>query len=156
MQVMPPRAVARLPDDQVYLRRSRGTVAAAHGRVHGRHIWHAAARRRVHISTPFNFPVWGMLEKLAPTLIAGGPLSSTASRPPLSGDRSLFPPDDFSPAFCQMARSKLVTGGLGRLLWTTSIVRIVSALPDQPKTALKLPGQPVLVRTLCPDSRLSR
>jgi oxepin-CoA hydrolase/3-oxo-5,6-dehydrosuberyl-CoA semialdehyde dehydrogenase len=37
----------------------------------------------VHINA-FNFPIWGMLEKLAPTLIAAFPPSSSPrARPPI-------------------------------------------------------------------------
>ncbi len=38
----------------------------------GQHIWTSLQGAAVHINA-FNFPVWGMLEKLAPTLLAGVP-----------------------------------------------------------------------------------
>ncbi len=48
----------------------------------GQHIWTSLQGAAVHINA-YNFPVWGMLEKLAPTLLAGvpaivKPASSTA------------------------------------------------------------------------------
>ena len=48
----------------------------------GQHIYTPLQGAAVHINA-FNFPVWGMLEKLAPTLLAGmpaivKPASSTA------------------------------------------------------------------------------
>jgi oxepin-CoA hydrolase/3-oxo-5,6-dehydrosuberyl-CoA semialdehyde dehydrogenase len=38
----------------------------------GQHIYTPLQGAAVHINA-FNFPVWGMLEKLAPTLLAGVP-----------------------------------------------------------------------------------
>jgi oxepin-CoA hydrolase/3-oxo-5,6-dehydrosuberyl-CoA semialdehyde dehydrogenase len=36
----------------------------------GQHVWTSLQGVAVHINA-FNFPVWGMLEKLAPTILAG-------------------------------------------------------------------------------------
>src|SRR4029453_3587271 len=42
------------------------------GTLHGQHIYTPLHGAAVQINA-FNFPVWGMLEKLAPTLLAGVP-----------------------------------------------------------------------------------
>ena len=60
-----------LPDDTIYVegaleRLSRG------GNFLGQHVATSLQGVAVHINA-FNFPVWGMLEKLAPTLLAGVP-----------------------------------------------------------------------------------
>ena len=57
----------------------------------------------VHINA-FNFPVWGMLEKIAPTLIAGVPslLSSRQARPPTS--RNSWCGGSSRPASCRTVR----------------------------------------------------
>ncbi|MEM6311781.1 MAG: phenylacetic acid degradation bifunctional protein PaaZ [Pseudomonadota bacterium] len=60
-----------MPDAQVYL---DGEVEqlSRHGTFLGQHICTPLQGVAVHINA-FNFPVWGMLEKLAPTLLAGMP-----------------------------------------------------------------------------------
>ena len=59
----------------------------------GQHIYTSLQGAAVHINA-FNFPVWGMLEKLAPTLLAGVPaIVKPASGDRLSG-RSGVPGDD--------------------------------------------------------------
>jgi len=60
-----------MPDDQVYL---DGQVEqlSRNGTFLGQHICTPLQGVAVHINA-FNFPVWGMLEKLAPTLLAGVP-----------------------------------------------------------------------------------
>ena len=70
-----------MPDDTVYL---DGPVEqiSRDGTFLGQHIFTSKHGAAIHINA-FNFPVWGMLEKLAPTLLAGvpaivKPASSTA------------------------------------------------------------------------------
>ena len=60
-----------MPDAQVYL---DGEVEqlSRNGTFLGQHICTSLQGVAVHINA-FNFPVWGMLEKLAPTLLAGVP-----------------------------------------------------------------------------------
>ena len=60
-----------LPDSQIYL---DGDVEqlSRDGSFIGRHVGTSLQGVAVHINA-FNFPVWGMLEKLAPTLLAGVP-----------------------------------------------------------------------------------
>ena len=70
-----------MPNDQVYL---DGNVEqlSRNGTFVGQHIYTPKLGAAIHINA-FNFPCWGMLEKLAPTLLAGvpaivKPASSTA------------------------------------------------------------------------------
>ena len=70
-----------MPNDTVYLD-GPPEVLSRQGTFLGQHIYTSKLGAAVHINA-FNFPVWGMLEKLAPTLIAGvpaivKPASSTA------------------------------------------------------------------------------
>ena len=65
------KGARELPDSRVYV---DGAVEALSktGTFIGQHICTPLEGAAVHINA-FNFPVWGMLEKLAPTLIAGVP-----------------------------------------------------------------------------------
>ncbi len=70
-----------MPNDTVYLDGPPEWLSK-NGTFVGQHIYTSKLGAAVHINA-FNFPVWGMLEKLAPTLLAGvpaivKPASSTA------------------------------------------------------------------------------
>ncbi|NNC76317.1 MAG: aldehyde dehydrogenase family protein, partial [Woeseiaceae bacterium] len=70
-----------MPNDTVYLD-GPPEFLSKNGTFVGQHIYTPKLGAAVHINA-FNFPVWGMLEKLAPTLLAGvpaivKPASSTA------------------------------------------------------------------------------
>lgn len=70
-----------MPNDHVYLD-GPPEFLSKNGTFVGQHIFTPKLGAAVHINA-FNFPVWGMLEKLAPTLLAGvpaivKPASSTA------------------------------------------------------------------------------
>src|SRR5690606_33912315 len=70
-----------LPDDVIYIDGALETLSRD-GQFVGQHVATSLQGVAVHINA-FNFPVWGMLEKLAPTLLAGvpaivKPASSTA------------------------------------------------------------------------------
>ena len=70
-----------MPNDYVYLD-GPPEILSANGTFLGQHICTPKLGAAVHINA-FNFPCWGMLEKLAPTLLAGvpaivKPASSTA------------------------------------------------------------------------------
>lgn len=60
-----------LPDGRVFVDGAVETLSKSGGFV-GQHICVPLAGAAVHINA-FNFPVWGMLEKLAPALLAGVP-----------------------------------------------------------------------------------
>ena len=81
MFVFSSKARREMPNDHVYL---DGNVEALSrtGTFVGQHIYTPKLGAAIHINA-FNFPCWGMLEKLAPTLLAGvpaiiKPASSTA------------------------------------------------------------------------------
>ncbi|HTV50236.1 MAG TPA: phenylacetic acid degradation bifunctional protein PaaZ [Steroidobacteraceae bacterium] len=65
------KAARELPDGTVYLD-GAVEVLSKSGSFLGQHICVSLEGVAVHINA-FNFPVWGMLEKLAPTLLAGVP-----------------------------------------------------------------------------------
>lgn len=60
-----------LPDDQVLVDGPSDQISRE-GTFMGQHIYTPMQGAAVHINA-FNFPVWGMLEKLAPTFLAGMP-----------------------------------------------------------------------------------
>jgi oxepin-CoA hydrolase/3-oxo-5,6-dehydrosuberyl-CoA semialdehyde dehydrogenase len=70
-----------LPDDTILIDGAMEPIGKR-GTFVGQHVYTSLAGAAVHINA-FNFPVWGMLEKLGPTLLAGvpaiiKPASSTA------------------------------------------------------------------------------
>ena len=70
-----------MPNDHVYLD-GPPEALSKNGTFVGQHIFTPRMGAAIHINA-FNFPCWGMLEKLAPTLLAGvpaiiKPASSTA------------------------------------------------------------------------------
>ena len=71
MLVFASKGRREMPDSTVYL---DGEVEqlSRNGTFMGQHICNPLQGVAVHINA-FNFPVWGMLEKLAPTLLAGVP-----------------------------------------------------------------------------------
>jgi len=68
---MASKAKRELPDDVLFLDGPPEQISKA-GTFLGQHVYTSLQGAAVHINA-FNFPVWGMLEKLAPTLIAGVP-----------------------------------------------------------------------------------
>ena len=60
-----------LPDDTIYVEGALEQLSRG-GNFVGQHVATSLQGVAVHINA-FNFPVWGMLEKLAPTLLAGVP-----------------------------------------------------------------------------------
>jgi oxepin-CoA hydrolase / 3-oxo-5,6-dehydrosuberyl-CoA semialdehyde dehydrogenase len=65
------KGMRELPDSRVYVDGSVEALSKT-GSFVGQHICTPLEGAAVHINA-FNFPVWGMLEKLAPTLLAGVP-----------------------------------------------------------------------------------
>ena len=65
------KGMRELPDAHVYVDGATETLSKSGGFV-GQHICVPLEGAAVHINA-FNFPVWGMLEKLAPTFLAGVP-----------------------------------------------------------------------------------
>ena len=109
----------------------------------GQHIYTSLQGAAVHINA-FNFPVWGMLEKLAPTLLAGmpaivKPASSTAylceAAFRIMIDTGLLPD----------GAVQLIVGGVGDLFDHLGGQDVVS-FTGSATTALKLKSHPVVLR----------
>ena len=109
----------------------------------GQHIYTPLQGAAVHINA-FNFPVWGMLEKLAPTLLAGVPaIVKPATRPPICAkppfammiDTGLLPP----------GAVQLIVGRVGDLFDHLTCQDIVS-FTGSAATAMKLQTHPVIAR----------
>ena len=109
----------------------------------GQHIYSSLQGAAVHINA-FNFPVWGMLEKLAPTLLAGMPaivkpasatsyLCEAAVR--VMVESELLPPGSL----------QLIVGGVGDLFDHLGGQDVVS-FTGSASTALKLRSHPVVQR----------
>ena len=106
------KARREMPNDHVYLDGPPEQLSR-NGTFLGQHIYTPKLGAAVHINA-FNFPIWGMLEKLAPTLVAGvpaivKPASSTAYLTELAVRRiiesELLPPGSL----------QLICGGVGDL-----------------------------------------
>ena len=109
----------------------------------GQHIYTPLQGAAVHINA-FNFPVWGMLEKLAPTLLAGmpaivKPASSTAYLCE-AAFRVMIEADVLPPGAVQ-----LIVGGVGDLFDHLTGQDVVS-FTGSASTALKLRSHPVVQR----------
>ena len=131
-----------LPDAHVLLDGSVEPLSKT-GSFIGQHIYTPLQGAAVHINA-FNFPVWGMLEKLAPTLLAGmpaivKPASSTAylceAAVRVMVDSGLLPPGSL----------QLIVGGVGDLFEHLTGQDVVS-FTGSASTALKLRSHPVVQR----------
>jgi oxepin-CoA hydrolase/3-oxo-5,6-dehydrosuberyl-CoA semialdehyde dehydrogenase len=109
----------------------------------GQHVYTPLQGVAVHINA-FNFPVWGMLEKLGPTLLAGMPaivkpasstgyLTEAAFR--IMIEAGLLPPGAL----------QLVMGGVGDLLDHLTLQDVVS-FTGSAQTAMKLQTHKVIAR----------
>jgi oxepin-CoA hydrolase/3-oxo-5,6-dehydrosuberyl-CoA semialdehyde dehydrogenase len=131
-----------LPDAHVLLD-GQLEVLSKHGTFVGQHIYTPLQGAAVHINA-FNFPVWGMLEKLAPTLLAGVPaivkpasatayLTETAFK--IMVEAEVLPPGAI----------QLIVGGVGDLFDHLMGQDVVS-FTGSAHTALKLKSHPTVVR----------
>jgi len=131
-----------LPDAHVLLDGALEPLSKA-GSFVGQHIYTSLQGAAVHINA-FNFPVWGMLEKLAPTLLAGVP----AIVKPASATSYLT-----EAAFRVMIDSgllpagavQLIVGGVGDLFDHLTGQDVVS-FTGSASTAYKLRTHPVVMR----------
>ena len=109
----------------------------------GQHVWTSLQGVAVHINA-FNFPVWGMLEKLGPTLLAGVPaivkpasstgyLAEAAVR--IMVEANILPPGAL----------QLIMGGVGDLLDHLTGQDVIS-FTGSANTAVKLQTHPVIAR----------
>jgi len=131
-----------LPDAHVLLDGAVEPLSKS-GSFIGQHIYTPLQGAAVHINA-FNFPVWGMLEKLAPTLLAGmpaivKPASSTAylceAAFRVMIDSGLLPAGSI----------QLIVGGVGDLFDHLTGQDVVS-FTGSASTALKLRTHPVVQR----------
>jgi oxepin-CoA hydrolase/3-oxo-5,6-dehydrosuberyl-CoA semialdehyde dehydrogenase len=131
-----------LPDAHVLLDGAVEPLSKS-GTFIGQHIYTPLQGAAVHINA-FNFPVWGMLEKLAPTFLAGmpaivKPASSTAylceAAVRVMVDSGLLPPGSL----------QLIVGGVGDLFDHLSGQDVVS-FTGSASTALKLRSHPAVQR----------
>ena len=130
-----------MPDGHVYLDGEVEQLGRT-GSFLGQHVCTSLQGVAVHINA-FNFPVWGMLEKLAPTLLAGVPAIVkpatnscyvTALAVRLMLDSGLLP----------AGALQLVSGGLGDMLDRLSGQDVVS-FTGSANTAQKLRSNPVIL-----------
>ncbi|MCE8515874.1 phenylacetic acid degradation bifunctional protein PaaZ [Ruegeria pomeroyi] len=131
-----------MPDGQIYL---DGEVEqlSRNGTFLGQHVCTPLKGVAVHINA-FNFPVWGMLEKLAPTLLAGVPSivkPATNSCYVTELAVRIMLEADILPA----GALQLVSGGLGDMLDHLDCQDVVS-FTGSADTALKLRSNPVILQ----------
>jgi len=109
----------------------------------GQHVWTPLQGVAVHINA-FNFPVWGMLEKLAPTLLAGVPaIVKPATATAYLAERAfriLIEADVLPPGVLQ-----LIVGETGDLFDHLTGQDVVS-FTGSATTAAKLKGHPAVLR----------
>jgi len=131
-----------MPDDTVYLDGDIETLSR-HGTFLGQHVCTSLRGVAVHINA-YNFPVWGMLEKLGPSLLAGVPaiikpatstgyLAEAAFK--ILIDSGLLPKGSI----------QLVSGGTGDLLDHLGSQDVVS-FTGSATTALALRSKPNILR----------
>lgn len=130
-----------MPDDHVYLDGELEQLGRS-GSFMGQHICTPLHGVAVHINA-FNFPVWGMLEKLAPTLLAGVPAivkPATNSCYVTELAVKLMLDSGILPA----GALQLVSGGIGDMLDRLGMQDVVS-FTGSADTALNLRSNPHLL-----------
>ena len=141
MLVFASKGRREMPEAHVYLDGAPEQLGRE-GQFMGRHICTPLQGVAVHINA-FNFPVWGMLEKLAPTLLAGVPAIVKPATATcyvtehcvrLMLDSGLLP----------KGALQFVSGGLGDMLDLLGCQDAV-AFTGSADTALKLRGNPKLM-----------
>jgi len=109
----------------------------------GQHVYTPLQGVAVHINA-FNFPVWGMLEKLGPTLLAGVPAivkpASSTGYLAEAAFRIMIDADVLPPGALQ-----LVMGGVGDMFDHLTLQDVVS-FTGSAQTAMKLQTHPVIAR----------
>lgn len=109
----------------------------------GQHVYTSLQGVAVHINA-FNFPVWGMLEKLGPTLLAGVPAivkpASSTGYLAEAAFRIMIEADILPPGALQ-----LIMGGVGDLFDHLTLQDVVS-FTGSAQTAMKLQSHPVIAR----------
>ncbi len=131
-----------LPDSQIYLDGGVESFTRT-GNFSGRHICTSLQGVAVHINA-FNFPVWGMLEKLAPTLLAGVPTivkPATATSYVTEACVRMMVESGLLPE----GAVQMIAGGTGDLLDRLGCQDAVS-FTGSADTALKLRSNPNILR----------
>ncbi|MEG9883142.1 MAG: phenylacetic acid degradation bifunctional protein PaaZ [Hyphomicrobiales bacterium] len=131
-----------LPDGQVYLDGDVEHISRK-GSFLGQHICTPLRGVALHINA-FNFPVWGMLEKLAPTLLAGVPAivkPATASCYVAQACAQAIIDSNILP----QGALQLVCGSLGDMMERLDMQDIIS-FTGSADTALKLRSAPHILR----------
>src|SRR4051795_8103320 len=109
----------------------------------GQHVYTPLQGVAVHINA-FNFPVWGMLEKLGPTILAGVPAivkpASATGYLTEAAFRIMIEAEVLPPGALQ-----LIMGGVGDLLDHLTLQDVVS-FTGSAQTAMKLQSHPVIAR----------
>jgi oxepin-CoA hydrolase/3-oxo-5,6-dehydrosuberyl-CoA semialdehyde dehydrogenase len=109
----------------------------------GQHVFTPLQGVAVHINA-FNFPVWGMLEKLGPTLLAGVPAivkpASATGYLAEAAFRIMIESGALPPGALQ-----LIMGGVGDLMDHLTLQDVVS-FTGSAATAMKLQSHPVIAR----------
>jgi len=125
-----------IPDGDMEPIGKRGTFV-------GQHVYTSLQGAAVHINA-FNFPIWGMLEKLGPTLISGLPAIVKPASPGAfmaeAAVRIMIEADVLPPGALQ-----LIVGHPGDLLDHLTCQDVVS-FTGSATTALKLQSHPVIAR----------
>ena len=129
-----------LPDGHVYLDGGVEALSKA-GTFVGQHVCVPLEGAAVHINA-FNFPVWGMLEKLAPTLLAGVPaIVKPATQTAYLTERVFR--RILASAILPEGAVQLICGGVGDLFEHLTCQDVVS-FTGSASTALKLRQHPVV------------
>src|ERR1700680_1306224 len=134
------KGTRELPDSRVYV--DGGVEALSKtGTFVGQHVCVPLEGAAVHINA-FNFPVWGMLEKLAPTLLAGVPaIVKPASQTCYLTERVFR--RIVESAILPEGAVQLICGGVGDLFEHLTCQDLVS-FTGSAATALKLRQHPVV------------
>ncbi len=142
MLVFASKGRREMPDGHVYLDGPPEQLGRD-GQFFGRHICVPMQGVAVHINA-FNFPVWGMLEKLAPTWLAGMPAivkPATATCYVTEACVRIMLESGILPE----GALQLVTGGIGDMLDHVGCQDVVT-FTGSAQTALKLRGNPNILR----------
>ncbi len=142
MLVFASKGARELPNSRVYLDGNVEPLSKA-GSFAGQHICVPLEGAAVHINA-FNFPVWGMLEKLAPALLAGvpavvKPATATSYLTELVFRRIV------ETGLLPAGAIQLICGGVGDLFDHLECQDVVS-FTGSASTAAKLRTQPAVIR----------
>lgn len=135
-----------MPDSKIYLDGDLEQLSR-HGTFMGQHVCTSKRGVGLHINA-FNFPVWGMLEKLAPAILAGVPVivkPATATCYVTELCVRLMLQSEILPK----GALQLVTGGLGDMLEHLCFQDVVS-FTGSADTAFKLRSNPHLLKNSIP------